>query len=130
MNISSHTNFLKRVRDSFQYRLAMVQNNLANILDKKIVASGLSKKDFSKKAGIKPSYLTRVLRGEQNLSLRTLVKLADAVDARVEISFPQKNVSTCTWIYLVESEKPVRKAAKASYIEDWKKREAVNCAAA
>ena len=46
-------------------------------------ASGLSRREIAERAGWKEPYLSRVLSGQQNLTLRSLAKLEDAIGADV-----------------------------------------------
>jgi transcriptional regulator with XRE-family HTH domain len=48
---------------------------------------GLSKKDFADRIGMKPSQLTRILNGRQNVSVGTAEAVLRALQARSEFSY-------------------------------------------
>ena len=47
----------------------------------------LSKNEVAERAGIKPSALSRIISGEQNLTLSTIAKLEHALDVRFDAGF-------------------------------------------
>ena len=52
----------------------------------------MSKADLAKKISSSPAYITKVLRGDSNLTIESLVKLSDAIDADLEINIcPRAN---------------------------------------
>lgn len=48
---------------------------------------GLSKNKVAERAGMKPSALSRIISGEQNLTLATIAKLECALDVRFDAGF-------------------------------------------
>ena len=48
---------------------------------------GMNQKTLAEKLGVKPQYISKLLKGEQNLSLQTIGKLSDALGVEL-ISFP------------------------------------------
>lgn len=48
---------------------------------------GLSKNEVAERAGMKPSALSRIISGEQNLTLATIAKLECALDVRFDAGF-------------------------------------------
>lgn len=56
------------------------------------VKNGLTQKDLARHVGTTQSVIARIESGNQNLSLRTLTKLAKALDADVRIEIqPRQN---------------------------------------
>lgn len=51
----------------------------------RMLAQGMSNTELARRLGTSPAYVTRLFRGSANLSLQTLVKLAQAVSASVEL---------------------------------------------
>ncbi|MBI2744485.1 MAG: helix-turn-helix transcriptional regulator [Burkholderiales bacterium] len=49
-------------------------------------AQGMSNTELARRLGTSPAYVTRLFRGSANLSLQTLVKLAQAVGAGLRLS--------------------------------------------
>ncbi len=75
--------------------------DFAFMLDSAIVGQGLARKAIAAKLGTSPAWVTKVLRGDVNLTIETMAKLSEAVGyvlqieikPRVEsISIPVSNV--------------------------------------
>jgi len=47
---------------------------------------GISQREFAEKAAVSPGYVSRVLAGNENLSIRTLVKLARTLNLEPDLS--------------------------------------------
>ncbi len=45
--------------------------------------SGMSKKELAERMGVKPQFLSRVLKGSENLTLETIAKLEMALDTQL-----------------------------------------------
>lgn len=50
---------------------------------------GISKTDLARRLGVSQPYVTRVLKGSDNLTVGTMVKLARAVGASLQISLQE-----------------------------------------
>ena len=48
--------------------------------------AGISQKEMAAKLGKKPSFISRCLSGQANMTIRTIHELVRAMDARIEIS--------------------------------------------
>jgi len=60
--------------DEFLAELAMLE--FTTQLSHAIKAKGLSKSDLARSMGVSPAYITKVFRGNANLSIQSMVKLA------------------------------------------------------
>lgn len=58
---------------------------MAAILRRRLEASGLSRSALARRLGASPAYVTKVLRGRTNFTLDSLVKIAAALGAEVEV---------------------------------------------
>jgi transcriptional regulator with XRE-family HTH domain len=54
---------------------------------------GLSQEAFADLAGVDRSYMGQIERGEQNLSLIKIYKIAEVLDVEIHKLFPSKNRS-------------------------------------
>jgi len=59
--------------------------------------ANMSNKDLAEKIGSSNAYITKVLRGDQNLSIESIHKIADALEAEVSINMARKNF-TGKWL--------------------------------
>ena len=48
---------------------------------------GLSKKEFAEELNVSPAYVTKLLNGNPNLTLKSLIKIATVLDAKLYIGF-------------------------------------------
>jgi len=60
--------------------------DIIDFINKKLKEKGISKKELALKIGIKPSQLSRILRAEANITLRTVARIFHAFESKAEIS--------------------------------------------
>ena len=53
---------------------------------------GLSRSDLARRLRVSPAYITKLLNSTSNLTLRTLVNLALALDLEVDVALQARNV--------------------------------------
>ena len=59
-----------------------------------MIQKKMTKTDLAKKLGVSPAYMTKIFRGNANFTIETMVRLARAVDGRVEIKVAHEEMST------------------------------------
>jgi len=64
-------------------------------------ALGVSKSDLARKLECKPAYITKMLGGDTNFTLVSMVKVAMALDTEVRIHLQPKEASTY-WIHEIK----------------------------
>lgn len=94
---TKYSAFLNRSRNSFESRLARVQNHFALRIESLMKEKGFKQKDLANSIGAKPAYISRILRGDTNVSTKTIVKLADALNAEVHLNLMPRNCNTVHW---------------------------------
>ncbi|RLV01463.1 transcriptional regulator [Streptomyces griseocarneus] len=52
-----------------------------------VAERGMSRKDLAERMGVSPGRVSQILSGDENLTLRSLVAVAEALDVHMEISF-------------------------------------------
>ncbi|MBT2386189.1 helix-turn-helix domain-containing protein [Streptomyces sp. ISL-11] len=67
---------------------------------------GMSRKDLADCIGVSPGRVSQILSGDENLTMRSLAAVADALDLRVDISFREPTPAEVR--EPVEAERPVR----------------------
>ena len=65
-----------------------ITNAICRAMDEK----GLSRSDLARQLRVSPAYITKLLNSTSNLTLRTLVNLALALDLEVDIALQARNV--------------------------------------
>ena len=63
--------------------LIRVAEEIARLLD----AKGITRSELAQRLGVKPPLVTRILQGQPNITILTLVRLAVALDVRIGIEF-------------------------------------------
>jgi transcriptional regulator with XRE-family HTH domain len=96
--VNAYRNFLRDIKQTLDFRVAGVQNKFAVDVENLMKRAGLKQKELAEKLDVKPAYVSRVLRGESNLSIKSLVKLADALNSEVNIGLIPRERSTVYWI--------------------------------
>lgn len=79
---------------------------------------GLTKKELAEKAGMKPSGLSRIISGEQNMTLSTIAKLERALGIRFDSGFRYSgNAGTLKGDISFDSRQPINIADRLSPME-------------
>lgn len=76
---------LKDARQHEEYWQEWLVSDFTEELCRRLEALGLSRTAFAHRIGSTPAYVTKVLRGEENLTAKTMAKLASAADSVVRI---------------------------------------------
>lgn len=84
--MSSFNELMSKARQGNEYWESLVQNKIAIQISNILSCKGLSQADFAKVAGVSPAYISRVLGGNENLSIKTMVKLTRAIGASLDVS--------------------------------------------
>jgi len=75
-----------------EFLLERVKLAFAEELCRLMEEQGLSHAQLAERLGTSRAYITRILRTDYNLTAETMVKVARALDARVELSLVPKDV--------------------------------------
>ncbi|MEY8241472.1 MAG: helix-turn-helix transcriptional regulator [Cycloclasticus sp.] len=116
MTNGKYSAFIKRSKNSFEYRLAKVQNHFALRIETLMKEKGFKQKDLANEISAKPAYVSRILRGDTNVSIKTMLKLAEALDAEVHLNLMPKNDEKIHWGGLNRTPK---KSVRQSVISSW-----------
>ena len=76
------------LKDS-EFSSAWVENEFTYEISRQLIAlrlkRGMTQKDVARQAGTTQSVIARIENGEQNISMKTLTKLAEALKADIKI---------------------------------------------
>ena len=75
----------KKLAASYYRMVARNSLRFAVELNRRMKGRGIKLKQLANKVGLSPACISRVLRGDENLTLEMMAKLADAVGAEMEI---------------------------------------------
>ena len=70
-----------------EYWLETLQNEIYRLVENYIKAKNISQSDFAKELGVTRGYVSQILNGEFNYTLKKLIELSLAVGKAPEINF-------------------------------------------
>lgn len=79
------TAWIEEGRKSDNFWIEETKLDFALALEKQLKVSGLSYTALAKKIGTSPAYITKVFRGDSNLTIESMVKLTRATGGRLNI---------------------------------------------
>jgi len=94
MSLSSIEKYRERVRsieNTPEFLLELVKLTFAEELSRLLDQKGMTHGQLAEKLGTSRAYVTRILRTDYNLTAETMVKIARALDARVELALVPKD---------------------------------------
>jgi|WetSurMetagenome_2_1015567.scaffolds.fasta_scaffold470531_1 transcriptional regulator with XRE-family HTH domain len=94
MSLSSIEKYRERVRsieNTPEFLLEKVKLTFAEELCRLLDEQGVSRTQLAERLGTSRAYVTRILRTDYNLTAETMVKVARALDARVELALVPKD---------------------------------------
>lgn len=81
---------LDSCKDDFEFRLEEQIFELTEQIAKRLKDNKISRKQFAEKMGISPAAVSKVLNGNPNFTIRTLLTMADALRTELSIEFKDK----------------------------------------
>src|SRR5438445_1681053 len=79
---------LESARKAFEFRLEKILLRLGEDICQLMRDQGLSRADVAARLGVSRAYVTKVLNGNPNLTIKTLLKLSDALGRELVIHVP------------------------------------------
>jgi transcriptional regulator with XRE-family HTH domain len=81
---------LETARNTFEYRLEKVLFEVAEQTCKLIEIQGVTRSELAQRLAVTPAYITKLLNGNPNLTIKSLLKLSDVLGQRLDIHFAPK----------------------------------------
>lgn len=89
--------YLAERKKTDAYWVESAKLDFAMALEKQIRLAGLSYANLAKKIGTSAAYISKVFRGDTNMTIETMVKLSRATGARLNIEIVSESVATQRW---------------------------------
>jgi len=86
-----------KARASDAYWIEAAKLHFAVSLDQQRQRSGLTYKSVAEKLGTSAAYISKVFRGDTNVTLESMVKLARATGGRVEVRVVDEQAAAFSW---------------------------------
>jgi len=72
---------LKAARETHEYRAEGASIEFTNAMVTRMRQLDVSRSELAARIGVNPAYISKILRGDTNFSLETMVKIANALDS-------------------------------------------------
>lgn len=89
--------FVQDLNQTDSYWAERAKLDFALALEKQRKIFGLNYSDLAKKLGTSAAYITKIFRGNTNMTIETLVKLTRATGGRLNIEIINEVASTVQW---------------------------------
>jgi len=95
--MSSALSWYNSLEDDLEYQTETKKIELAFAISRRMKQLGMSKTDLAHTVSTSNAYITKVLRGDSNLTIESLVKFANAVDGDLHIHISPRDAQV-RWI--------------------------------
>jgi transcriptional regulator with XRE-family HTH domain len=89
-------------KDDFDFRLETVILNLTERICGKMKQKSINRTELAGLLNVSPPAVTKILNGNSNFTLKTLLSLSDALGQNLEINFIDKEIAS-TYLYPVDT---------------------------
>ena len=97
MSLDKLRNLKAKVRSRDGYWIETVKLDFTKALTSQLKRKGIKKGELAKKLDTSAPYITKVMRGEENLTIESMVKLARAAGGQLHLHISDQN-SSVSWI--------------------------------
>jgi len=119
----SLASFLESSKEKDSYWVEHAKFDFAMDLVRLLHKSGLSNSDFAERINVKAPYISKVLRGDENLTIQTMVKLVRALKGKLNIHVSEENCHVRWFDVVAQSQgKAVQDERLSDAAEEWFKR--------
>jgi len=117
------------LEDDIEYQTEAKKIEVAFSISRRMDQLGMSKTDLAKAASTSNAYITKVLRGDSNLTIESLVKFAGAVDGELHIHISPRHAQVRWLEHFSNPNKQTEVDALAWAKSPKKKSYGISCAA-
>lgn len=117
-NATTRQEDLNKAQKSTEYKLEYLMIKLTEEMLTRMEELNITRTQLAKKLGVNKSMITKWLSGEENPTLRSLVKIASVLDCDVDISFPPCGFKRVSRLYVSKANTPLVKQAQKSHFSD------------
>jgi transcriptional regulator with XRE-family HTH domain len=93
-----YTELLTRARESVEYWTQSAMRSFVSDVLRRMEGRKTSRADLAEKMGVSPAYVSKILRGDVNFTLESMVKVASALGGRLSVSIVDAStVANSNW---------------------------------
>lgn len=96
--------FAERAKESDTYWIERAKLDFAQGLEEQRIRAGMTYAAIAEKLGTSAAYVSKVFRGDANLTIESMVKLARSTDSRVSIQIVNEKFDAQRWVNRVSSQ--------------------------
>ncbi len=85
-----YKNIIDELKETIEYKIESISFDISIQIYKQMEKLGLSKKDLAERLNVSKSYITQLLKGKSNITLETLIKVADALELEPKVELVPK----------------------------------------
>ena len=85
---------IDELENTIEYKIESVAFDISVQIYKQMEKLGINKKDLAEKLNVSKSYITQLLKGKSNMTIETLIKVAEALGMTLQIELVEKTVNT------------------------------------
>ena len=104
MTIKSYRALVRASKETDSYWIEHAKHDFAFGLNLQLKRSGMANNDLAKKLGVKPPYISKVMRGDENLTISSMVKLIRATGGKLHLQVSDKQ-DGMRWFQVVSGRK-------------------------
>ena len=91
---------LELYKDDFEFRFESLILNVTENISKSMVEKNINRTKLAELLDVSPPAVTKILNGNSNFTLKTLLSLSDALDLELNVEFKEKKAkaSERSWV--------------------------------
>jgi len=82
------------LENTIEYKIESIAFDISVQIYKQMEKLGINKKELAEKLNVSKSYITQLLKGKSNMTIETLIKVAEALGMTLQIKLVEKTVNT------------------------------------
>lgn len=104
MTIKSYRALVSAAKETDSYWIESAKHDLAFGLHRQIKRSGMSNTELATKLKVKPPYISKVMRGDENLTIESMVKLVRAAGGKLHLQVADQSDGV-RWFNVISDKK-------------------------
>lgn len=107
---------LEQFEDDFDFRMESIIMDITERICEKLEQKNITRAKFADLLSVSPPAVTKILNGNSNFTLKTLLSISDALDLELNIQFKEKEpiaeAASCVAVEMFPDSLSTKKTAK------------------